>query len=161
MNRFNPYHRHSPHTCNAARTRRLRQYISFPPQMAAYLARGTLLYLSTVNLGTAVLFAYDKTQANRGGWRVSEFHLCQTALLGGWPGGLAAMQLFRHKTQKTSFQKKYVSALVTNASFMVPALAIMFCNTSYRGHFAHALRQVGEAFGRNKGGGRKPPRYRR
>jgi uncharacterized membrane protein YsdA (DUF1294 family) len=68
--------------------------------MASALARGTLFYLSAVNVGSVALFGYDKIQAINGGWRVSEAHLCRSALLGGWLGGLVAMQLFRHKTSK-------------------------------------------------------------
>lgn len=69
--------------------------------MAAQLvARSTLVYLGAVNAGSVALFGYDKTQAQNGGWRVSEADLCRSALLGGWIGGLLAMQVFRHKTQK-------------------------------------------------------------
>lgn len=130
--------------------------------MAAPLARGTIVYLSTVNVGALSLFAYDKAQASRGGWRVSEQQLCQTALFGGWLGGLVAMQLLHHKTRKISFQKKYVSALATNAAVMLPVLAFMGGNTSYRTQFGRALKEI-SAFvtGRGKGGGGKPPRYRR
>ena len=68
--------------------------------MAALLARSTLLYLGTVNIGSAALVGYDKAQAVRGKWRVSERTLCQSAVIGGWAGGLVAMQVFRHKTRK-------------------------------------------------------------
>lgn len=130
--------------------------------MAVPLARGTIVYLSTVNVGALSLFAYDKAQASRGGQRVSERHLCQTALFGGWLGGLLAMQVFRHKTRKTSFQRKYASALATNAVVMLPVLAFMGGNTSYRTQFGRALRGIGTfGSGQGKGGGRKPPRYRR
>lgn len=63
-------------------------------------ARGSLLYLGAVNAGSAVLFGYDKIQAQNGGWRVREADLCKSALLGGWIGGFLAMHMFRHKTQK-------------------------------------------------------------
>lgn len=128
--------------------------------MSAILARGTILYLGTVNLGSASLFAYDKIQAGRGGWRISERDLCQTAIVGGWAGGLLAMHLFRHKTRKTSFQRKYVSALATNASLMLPLLGLMCANTSYRMHFGHAVKNFGKLLS-GSGGKRKPPRYRR
>lgn len=68
--------------------------------MAQILARGTLLYLGTVNLGSVALFGYDKFQAQREEYRVSEKALCRSAWAGGWAGGLVAMQLFRHKTRK-------------------------------------------------------------
>ncbi len=68
--------------------------------MSRALARGALIYLGAVNLGAAALFGYDKMQAARGAWRVPERTLCQSATLGGWPGGFVAMQTFRHKTRK-------------------------------------------------------------
>lgn len=68
--------------------------------MAQIVARGTLLYLGSVNVGSAVLFGFDKVQAQRGEWRVSEKALCRSAIYGGWAGGLVAMQLLRHKTRK-------------------------------------------------------------
>lgn len=68
--------------------------------MSRFVARSALLYLGAVNLGAAGLFGYDKLQAERGAWRVSEHTLCQSATLGGWAGGLLAMQTFRHKTRK-------------------------------------------------------------
>jgi uncharacterized membrane protein YsdA (DUF1294 family) len=75
-------------------------YMIIDGVMASKAALGTVYYLSAVNIGSVALFGYDKFQAQNGGWRVSEKHLCQSALLGGWIGGLIAMQLFRHKTYK-------------------------------------------------------------
>ncbi|DBA88787.1 TPA: hypothetical protein ACH3X1_004202 [Trebouxia sp. C0004] len=37
--------------------------------------------------------------------------LCLTALAGGWMGGMWALQQFRHKTAKKSFQDKYRAAV--------------------------------------------------
>jgi len=47
--------------------------------------------------------ALDKFKARSGGWRVPESRLFGIALLGGSPGLLAAMFLFRHKTAKPTF----------------------------------------------------------
>jgi uncharacterized membrane protein YsdA (DUF1294 family) len=58
-----------------------------------------------------VLFAFDKWRAGRGGRRVSEATLAWVCALGGWPGGLLAMILFRHKSAKGSFQLKFVAAV--------------------------------------------------
>lgn len=69
--------------------------------MAAIVARGAVVYLGAVNVGSFGLFGYDKWQAERKRWRISEESLCQSALFGGWIGGLLAMQMFRHKTRKT------------------------------------------------------------
>lgn len=58
------------------------------------------LFLSSV---TFLLYGYDKMQARNLNWRVKEstLHLC--AALGGWPGALAGMHYFQHKTRKVSF----------------------------------------------------------
>lgn len=123
------------------------------------------MYLGAVNAGSAGLFAYDKAQAARGGWRVPERRLCQSALVGGWAGGLVAMQMFRHKTRKKSFQRKYVSAISTNAIILVPALLLMSRNSAYRFHFSAALRNFADGIvrplGGKRGGKRNPPRNRR
>lgn len=132
--------------------------------MATILARGTLLYLTTVNVGTAALFAYDKHQASQRAHRVSERRLCNTALLGGWPGGLLAMQLFRHKTRKTSFQRKYVGAIGSNTIVVLPAVLLLAAFPPLRAAFANDIaRLLGRRPppSRRWGGGRTPPRWRR
>lgn len=128
--------------------------------MQATLARGAALYLGAVNVGSAGLFAYDKMQATRGGWRVPERRLCTSAAAGGWVGGLLAMQVFRHKTKKQSFQRKYVSAITTNAAVLLPVLFVMSQSPGFRYHFSAAVRSAAKPFG-GKGNKRNPPRYRR
>jgi uncharacterized membrane protein YsdA (DUF1294 family)/cold shock CspA family protein len=46
----------------------------------------------------------DKSSAQAGRWRTPENILHIVELLGGWPGALVALQCFRHKTRKLSFQ---------------------------------------------------------
>jgi uncharacterized membrane protein YsdA (DUF1294 family) len=57
-------------------------------------------------LSIFAFFAYrsDKRRAEAGEWRIPEFTLHFTALIGGWPGAFLAQRRFRHKTSKTSFQ---------------------------------------------------------
>lgn len=69
-------------------------------------------WLAGTNAAAFGLAGYDKWQAGRGGARVSEAALCGLAALGGWPGGLLGLMLFRHKTAKRSFQLKFAAALV-------------------------------------------------
>ncbi len=56
-----------------------------------------------VNLLAFLLMGWDKRQARRGGWRVSERTLLLAAALFGAAGELAGMLLFRHKTRKPRF----------------------------------------------------------
>lgn len=51
-----------------------------------------------------VLYAWDKRRARRGGWRTREKTLHLVDLAGGWPGGLAARRLLRHKTRDVRFR---------------------------------------------------------
>ncbi|WP_298440301.1 DUF1294 domain-containing protein [uncultured Ferrimonas sp.] len=60
------------------------------------------LYLA-ISLLTLLLYGLDKQRAIRQQRRVAENTLQLFALLFGWPGALAARQMFRHKTQKQPF----------------------------------------------------------
>ena len=72
-----------------------------------------LVWVGITSLLAFVLFGYDKFQAGRAkGSRVSEFHLALLGALGGWPGGLLGMLLFRHKTAKLSFHLKFALAFL-------------------------------------------------
>lgn len=59
---------------------------------------------------TFLVFGFDKWRASRAGSRVSEATLFWLSALGGWPGGLLGMILFRHKSAKGSFQLKFAVA---------------------------------------------------
>lgn len=59
-----------------------------------------------INFIAFAAFGWDKAQAERGGWRVSEARLVQFVILGGLIGALAGRALFRHKTRKRSFSAK-------------------------------------------------------
>ena len=66
--------------------------------------RHLLLILLLWNLAVLLLYAWDKAQARRHGWRVPERTLLLCALLGGGAGGLLGMWLCRHKTRHTAFR---------------------------------------------------------
>ncbi len=70
-----------------------------------FLARTPWFLLAYLlgSLAIVVLFWSDKRRALKGDWRISESNLHTLELLGGWPGTLAAQQLFRHKTRKGSY----------------------------------------------------------
>jgi uncharacterized membrane protein YsdA (DUF1294 family) len=59
-------------------------------------------------------YALDKSAASRNRWRTRESTLHLFALLGGWPGALAAQRLLRHKSAKQSFQVAFWLTVVLN-----------------------------------------------
>lgn len=61
-----------------------------------------------------VAYAIDKSAAQNNKWRIQESTLHLFALIGGWPGALAAQRLFRHKTRKKSFQTVFWMTVVLN-----------------------------------------------
>ena len=65
---------------------------------------------------TFLMYAYDKSRATQGGWRVSEKRLHALELFGGWPGGLLGQALFRHKTRKISYQAVFWMILAIHAA---------------------------------------------
>lgn len=56
------------------------------------------------NIVVFVFYAYDKLQAKRSGYRISEKNLLIWAFLLGAFGAMMAMILFRHKIKKTIFR---------------------------------------------------------
>jgi uncharacterized membrane protein YsdA (DUF1294 family)/cold shock CspA family protein len=65
---------------------------------------------------TFVAYAFDKSAARNDQWRTQESTLHFFALLGGWPGALAAQRLLRHKSKKPSFQFVFWMTIVFNCS---------------------------------------------
>jgi len=59
-------------------------------------------------------YAFDKSAAQRNQWRTQESTLHFFALVGGWPGALAAQRLLRHKSAKASFQATFWVTVVLN-----------------------------------------------
>ncbi|WP_413533665.1 DUF1294 domain-containing protein [Empedobacter brevis] len=60
----------------------------------------TLLF---INFLSFFLFKIDKRNSILKKRRISEFTLCFVTLIGGTVGSLMSMQIYRHKTKKTSF----------------------------------------------------------
>ncbi len=63
-----------------------------------------------INVSTFFLYGWDKFAANAAFRRVPEIVLYAATFLGGPAGALLGMNVFRHKTSKTSFQ--FVVALL-------------------------------------------------
>jgi uncharacterized membrane protein YsdA (DUF1294 family) len=75
-------------------------------------------WLGLTSFVAFALFGYDKWQAGRRGGRVSESTLCCLSALGGWPGGLLGILVFRHKSAKGSFQFKFALAFIAWAALL-------------------------------------------
>ena len=73
-------------------------------------------WLAVLGVATFLVFGFDKWRAGHAGRRVPEMFLVLLGALGGWPGGLLGMIVFRHKTAKWSFQFKYALALIPFAA---------------------------------------------
>jgi len=65
--------------------------------------KAVLIVYAVASVVSFVTYWIDKRRSGRGQWRVSENTLHLLELVGGWPGALLAMKLFRHKTRKLSF----------------------------------------------------------
>ena len=63
-----------------------------------------LLYLLIINVITFLMMGYDKHEAKKGNWRVSEKTLFTLVVIGGSIGGIIGMFAFRHKTKKWYFR---------------------------------------------------------
>jgi len=59
---------------------------------------------AAMSLLSFVAYNLDKSKAEQRNWRTPESTLHVLDLLCGWPGGLLAQYLFRHKNHKSSFQ---------------------------------------------------------
>ena len=71
------------------------------------------LYFS-MSLTTYVLYAFDKSAAQKGSWRTSESTLHIFSLFCGWPGALVAQQKLRHKSKKVSFRGVFWGTVALN-----------------------------------------------
>jgi uncharacterized membrane protein YsdA (DUF1294 family) len=60
-------------------------------------------WLLVINVVTAIAYAWDKTQARRGGRRIPERNLFLLNALGGVAGAWLVFFGMRHKTQHRSF----------------------------------------------------------
>ena len=80
-----------------------------------------------------VAYALDKSAARNDQWRTQESTLHLFALVGGWPGALAAQRLLRHKSKKQSFQIVFWAAVILNCG----ALGWLFSSSG-----AGALRSI-------------------
>lgn len=64
------------------------------------------------------LYALDKSAARNNKWRIKEDTLHLFALIGGWPGALAAQRIIRHKSSKRSFQVVFWITVIINCGVL-------------------------------------------
>lgn len=62
-----------------------------------------LLWIAALSAAALLAYGADKAAARRGARRAPEARLLGLALLGGGPGALLGMTLFRHKTRRLRF----------------------------------------------------------
>ncbi|NUN47419.1 MAG: DUF1294 domain-containing protein [Candidatus Brocadiae bacterium] len=75
-----------------------------------------------VNLITMLAFREDRGRAERGDLRLPEKTLVYLVVLGGLPGALLAMRIWRHKTSKWIFQLRLCFWAAAEAAFTAFAL---------------------------------------
>lgn len=81
-----------------------------PGQLAGFYLAASLLAF--------VLYAWDKSAAEKRHWRTKESTLHLIALVGGWPGALLAQKVLRHKSRKASFQVFFWVTVVLNCAVL-------------------------------------------
>lgn len=73
-----------------------------------------VLWYAALSLVAFLCYRHDKQAAGQGRWRTPERVLHLIDLAGGWPGGLLAQQVLRHKSSKPSFQAVFWATVVLN-----------------------------------------------
>jgi uncharacterized membrane protein YsdA (DUF1294 family) len=68
------------------------------------------------SLAVFLAYAFDKSAAMNRRRRTPENVLHLMNLLGGWPGGLFASQLFHHKSRKLEFRVVFYACIVLNCA---------------------------------------------
>jgi uncharacterized membrane protein YsdA (DUF1294 family) len=89
----------------------------YQPYLLAYTALNGLAF---------VTYGLDKFKAIKGYSRTSEFRLLILVGCGGWIGANLARFMFRHKTSKTSFIKKFYVAMLLHFIIIGVVIALRF-----------------------------------
>lgn len=71
-----------------------------------------------MSLASVAMYGWDKRQAIRNRWRTRERTLLAIDLFSGWPGGLIAQRLWRHKNQKAPYQLLYWLMVSVNTGLL-------------------------------------------
>lgn len=93
------------------------------PSQAFQIFCGWLAWASLWAFG---LFGIDKWRAKHDqAHRIRQSSLLLVSALGGWPGGLLAILVFRHKSAKASFLLQFFAAFIAFVSLSFGALKLM------------------------------------
>jgi uncharacterized membrane protein YsdA (DUF1294 family)/cold shock CspA family protein len=101
--------------------------LAIPGFVAMYVAlaltRGVSVWFAVaygvLSIISLLAYALDKSAALAGRWRTSEQTLLLLGLAGGWPGGLVARHLLRHKSSKASFRAAFWVTVALNVACFV------------------------------------------
>lgn len=80
--------------------------------MEIFTVKNIIAYIIIINILTFLVMLWDKHEAKKGEWRVSEKTLFAFVLLGGGVGGILGMYIFRHKTKKWYFKYGFPIILI-------------------------------------------------
>lgn len=97
--------------------------LAFIAVLAALAFKGRLSYAvpavyAVISIVTFIAYGFDKIAAEKRKWRTPESTLHLLDLAGGWPGGLAAQRLLRHKSSKSSFQVVFWATVAINGGLL-------------------------------------------
>lgn len=87
------------------------------------------LWLAGASLAAFALAGWDKSRARRGRDRIPEATLLLAALVGGSPGLVAGMVLFRHKTRKLGFKLAVTAIVAVQVVVALLGAGIVPCST--------------------------------
>lgn len=83
------------------------------------IIKAAAIHLLLLNLYTYFAFGYDKWLARKNKRRTPESRLLLLCLIGGTPGGLIAMRVFRHKNRKRSFRIRVFSIVALQIALLI------------------------------------------
>lgn len=81
-----------------------------------------IIYFLIINIVTFLTMWYDKHEAKKGQWRISEKTLFFLVTIGGSIGGILGMKIFHHKTKKWYFKYGFATILIIQIMLALYAL---------------------------------------
>ncbi len=84
--------------------------------LAGWLPLVVPLVYAIVSVMTFLAYRRDKLAAVRHRWRIPESNLLLYGLAGGWPGAMAAQQVYAHKSRKRPFQLWFWFTVAVNVA---------------------------------------------